>query len=466
MSETTADKISTSTVKENGPTSRTLAIEVSAETIAARLGESFDALLTEVALPGFRKGHAPKQLVEKRFGDRIREEAKGQLVSTAYSEAIDEHGLKVVGDPVAEQLDLVEIVDGEPLRFEVEVEVRPEFDMPELDGLELKRPVDEVTDDLIDAEAEKLCLAEGDLEERESAEPGDYITGRGVMKAGDTVIHDIEGAVVQIPKDKSEGMILGVLVGDLQEQLGAPKPGETVSVSTTGPENHENEAARGAELAVTFDVETVARIIPAELAAIAERVGMEDEAALREALRGQMEQKLESDRGVLLRQQVAKYLLEKVQFDLPKRLTARQASSVLERRRAELMYRGMDAAQIEENIARLRAASATEAVRELKLLFILSRVAEAKEVSVAEAELNGAIVSMARRQNQRPEALRDQLIKSGQINTIYQQMMEHKALDAIVASAKIDDVTAEEWNEYAKSLNEAGVTAGESGSSS
>ncbi|MEM1072746.1 MAG: trigger factor [Planctomycetota bacterium] len=461
MSDIAAEKISKSTVKENGPTSRTLAIEVPAETIATRLGESFDALLTEVALPGFRKGHAPKQLVEKRFGDRIRDEAKGQLVSTAYSEAIEEHGLKVVGDPVAEQLDLVEIVDGEPLKFEVEVEVRPEFDMPEVEGLELKRPVDEVTDELIDAEAQKLCLAEGELEEREVAEPGDYITGRGTMKAGDEVIHDIEGAVVQLPKDKDEGMILGVLVSDLKKQLGSPKPGDSVSVSTKGPENHENEAARGADLTVTFAVETVARIIPAELSTIAERVGMEDEAALREALRGQMEQKLENDRGVLLRQQVAKYLLENVQFELPKRLTARQASSVLERRRAELMYRGMDAAQIEENIARLRAASATEAVRELKLLFILSRVAEAKEVSVSEAELNGAIVGMARRQNQRPEALRDHLIKSGQINTIYQQMMEHKALDAIVASAKIDDVTADEWNEYAKSLNEAGVTAGE-----
>ncbi|MEL7484737.1 MAG: trigger factor family protein, partial [Planctomycetota bacterium] len=177
MSEMAAEKISTSTVKENGPTSRTVSIEVSADTIAARLGESFDALLTEVALPGFRKGHAPRQLVEKRFGDRIRDEAKGQLVSSAYSEAIEEHGLKVVGDPVSEQLDLVEIVDGEPLKFDVEVEVRPEFDMPELDGLELKRPTGDVTDEMIDAEVEKLCLAEGELEDREVAEGGDYITG-------------------------------------------------------------------------------------------------------------------------------------------------------------------------------------------------------------------------------------------------------------------------------------------------
>ncbi|MEL7484944.1 MAG: hypothetical protein AAFN41_11410, partial [Planctomycetota bacterium] len=293
------------------------------------------------------------------------------------------------------------------------------------------------------------------------AEGGDYITGRGTMTAGEETIHDIEGAVVQLPKDKDEGMILGVLVSDLKKQLGSPKPGDSVTVKTKGPENHENEAARGADLEVTFAVETVARIIPAEVSSIVERVGMDDEAALREALKGQMEQKLENDRGVLLRQQVAKYLLENVKFELPKRLTARQAGSVLERRRAELMYRGMDAAQIEENIARLRAASASEAVRELKLLFILSRVAEEREVSVGEAELNAAIVGMARQQNQRPEALRDHLIKTGQINTIYQQVMEHKALDAIVASAKVEDVSADEWNEYAKTLNEAGVTGGE-----
>ncbi|MEO1583992.1 MAG: trigger factor [Planctomycetota bacterium] len=463
MSET-AEKISTSTVTENGPTSRTLEIEVSAATISDRLSDSFDALLTEVALPGFRKGHAPRALVEKRFGERIRGEAKGQLVSSAYSEAIEEHGLKVVGDPVSEQLDLVEIVDGEPLKFTVEVEVLPEFEMPSLDGLQLKRPTLEVTDEMVSKEVEKICLAEGELEERESGEPGDYLTGHGLMKAGDEVIHDIEGAVVQLPKDADEGMILGVLVSDLKKQLGTPKPGDSVSVTTTGPENHENEKARGAELVITFEVATVARIIPAEASSIAERVGMADEAALRDAFRTQLEGRLTAEGEALLRQQVAKYLLENVEFEVPKRLSARQAGSVLERRRAELMYRGVDATRIEENIARLRSASASDAVRELKLLFICQRVAEEKQVTVSEAELNGTIVQMARQQNQRPEAFRDQLIKSGQINMLYQQVMEAKALNAIAADAEVEEVTAEQWNEYAQSLRDAGVTSGEDAS--
>ena len=123
------------------------------------------------------------------------------------------------------------------------------------------------------------------------------------------------------------------------------------------------------------------------------------------------------------------------------------------------MHRGVDPQKIEENIARLRSASAADALRELKLLFILSKVAEQKSVSVSEAEINGAIVGMARRRGVRPEALRQQVIQNRQVNTIYQQIMEHKALDAIVAEAKIEDVTTEQWNEYAKSLGDADAAA-------
>jgi trigger factor len=453
----TAERISTSTVSVSGPTSRTLTIEIPSGVVSERVENSFGALRSEAALPGFRRGHAPRALLEKRFGESVRQETRTQLISAAYSEAIEEHKLRVVGDPVAEHAERIAIVEGQPLKLTIEVEVMPEFEMPQLAGLALKRPTLEVTEEMVSAEADKVCLAEGELQDREVAESGDYITGRGVMKAGETVIHDIQGAVVQVPTGKDDGMILGVLVSDLRAQLGAPRPGETLTVRTKGPENHENEAARGADLVITFSVETVARIIPADLSAIATANGFPDAAGLREALRGSLAQRVEADQASLLRQQVAAHLLRTVQFELPKRLTARQAASVLQRRRMDLMYRGVDAMRIEENIAQLRAASATEAVRELKLLFILSRVAEEKQVRVSEAEINGAIVGMARRRGERPEALRQALIQNGQVNAIYQQIMEHKALDAIVSGCSIEDVTTEQWNEHAKSLNTPAV---------
>lgn len=450
----TAEKISTSSVTENGPTSRTLTIEIPAEAVTERLGDAFDTLRSEAALPGFRKGHAPKALLEKRFGDSIREDAKGQLISSAYSEAVEEHGLKVIGDPVADQIESIKLVEGEPVKLTVEVEIMPEFELPDVAGIEVKKPTLEVTDEMVQAELDRICLAEGDLEDRETGERGDYITGLGVMKAGDAVIHDINGAVVQIPAEKDEGMILGVLVSDLAKQLGSPKAGEELTVKAKGPENHENEAARNADLEITFSVEAVSRIIPADPAALAERNGMENADAVKGALRTQLEQRVGADQASMLRRQIAAHLLKTIDFELPKRVSAQQAQSVLERRRVELMHRGVDPQQIEENIARLRSASATEALRELKLLFILSKVAEQKGVSVSEAEINGAIVAMARRRGMRPEALRQQVIENRQVNAIYQQIMEHKALDAIVAEAKVEEVTTDEWNEYAKSLGD------------
>ncbi len=106
--------------------------------------------------------------------------------------------------------------------------------MPELDKLAIKKPKFELEEKAINEEIEKICLAEGDLEERESPEPGDYISGHGIMKAGDTVIHDIPGAVVQVPKD-DEGMITGVLVSDFAKRLGKPKAGDEVTIKTRAP---------------------------------------------------------------------------------------------------------------------------------------------------------------------------------------------------------------------------------------
>ncbi|MEM8756859.1 MAG: trigger factor [Planctomycetota bacterium] len=455
MSET-ADKISSSTVTENGPTGRTLTIEIPADVVDERINDAFGALRSEAALPGFRKGHAPRQLLEKRFGENVRDETKGQLVSSAYSEAVEEHGLKVVGNPIANQIEDLTLEPGKPVTLTIEVEIVPEFELPELTGIEVKRPTLEVTDEMVQQEVEKYCLAEGDLEEREVAEPGDYLTGKGVMTAGDETVHDIDGAVVQLPSGKDEGMILGVLVNDLAKQLGSPKAGDELTVTATGPENHETEAVRNAELTITFRVDAVSRIIPVEPSAIAERSGRENEAALRQAVRDQLEQRIGADQAGLVRQQIAAHLLKSVDFELPKRLSAQQAQSVFERRRLELMHRGVEPQEIEENIAQLRSASASVALRELKLLFILSKVAEIKDVSVSEAEINGAIVAMARRRGERPEALRQQLIQNRQVNAIYQQLMEHKALDAIAADAKVEDLSSDEWNEYAKSLSDDG----------
>lgn len=454
MSESTEQRISTCTVTDAGPCLKRLAIEVPADVVTSRINESFDALVSEAALPGFRKGHAPRGLLEKRFGESVHGETKSQLVASAYSEAIEEHGIKVVGDPISESLPDAQLERGQPLKFEVDVEVMPTFEVPELDKLAIKKPVIEVDDKAIAEEIEKICLAEGELDEQETPAAGDYLSGHGIMKAGDETIHDIPGAVVQVPEG-DEGMILGVMVSDFAKQLGKPKAGDEITIKTKGPEHHEVEAVRDQDLVITFKIERIDRIIPAELDSLLERFGMESKEQLEEAIKNRNEQRAAAEQQSVMRQQVAAHLLKNVEMDLPQRLTAKQTERMLQRKRAELMYRGVDAMEIETNVAKLREASVAEAARETKLFFILNKVAEDRDVQIQQAEVDGAIAQMAFRQGVRPEGLRQQLIQNKQIGTIVQQVLEHKALDAIISTAEVEEVSKDEWEKFAKSQNEA-----------
>ncbi|MCC6283675.1 MAG: trigger factor [Phycisphaerales bacterium] len=450
MSDTiAAERPNTVRVEDAGPSRKKLFIEVPAETVSEKLGESLETMAVEAQLPGFRKGKAPRQLIEKRFGKELQREAKNAIVASAYQKAVEDLKLKVVGDPVAEQLADIELRMGEPLNLEIDIEVVPEFELPGLDGIAVKKPTFDVTDAMVSDELRKICINEGDLEERETVEAGDYLTGHGVMTGADgKEFYNINGAVVQCPTpDKNgKGMILGVAVDDFASQLGRPTPGQTATIRVKGPEQHEVEAIRGQDLTITFKVERVDRIIPAAEDDIVGRYGYENIDQLKETIRTRLTQRAIIQQQVAMRQQISKHLIDNTKFDLPERLSDRQAARSLDRRRMELMYRGVPATEIEHHMAELRAASAENARRELKMFFILHAVAEQLDIRVTDAEINGRIAQMAMEQNIRPEKLRQDIINSGRVGSIYQQIREHKAMDAILAKANVTEVTADEYN--------------------
>ncbi|MCC6320294.1 MAG: trigger factor [Phycisphaerales bacterium] len=466
MATATAEKQESTnkvTITDAGPCTKKIAIEIPAQTVAEQVGTSLDTVLSETELPGFRKGRAPRRLVEKRFGSTVRREAKNQLVAQAYSKAIEDHKLRVVGEPASEKLAEIEIIDGKPLAFEVEVEVLPEFDLPGLDGIAVLKPNLEVTDEMVGKEVDRLLLNEGTLEPKEKPEKGDYLTGHATMKDKDgKAILDIQDAVIQVPGAGKEGkgMILGVMVEDFADQIGAPKVGSQVTIKTTGPENHENEDVRGKDLVITFTPKRADQIIPAKIEDLVERYGMGSADDLRKAVRDRIDQRLNVEQQSLMRQQIAKHLLDGTKMELPKRATAAQAARNLERRRLDLMYRGVDVQRIEEHMAELRAASGEVAVRELKLFFVLDKAAESMDIKVSDAEINGRIAAIAQQRNERPEKLRQEIINRGQVGMVYNQIREHKTMDAILAKAKVSEVSVEEFN---KAMKAAGGEQAETG---
>lgn len=464
MTQTLAEEVKTNDVQiqDAGPCRKRISIRIPKERVNEKLRESLASISAEAQLPGFRKGHVPAALVEKRFGTALRNEAKNQLVASAYSAAIEKANLKIVGEPFSETLGGVEIKEGQDLAFEIDVEVQPEFAMPSLDGIPVKKPTIELPETAITDEVQKILINEGDLEARETPEPGDYLTGHGIMKGADgTEFYNIKGCVVQVPRtDKGgKGMILGVMVNDFAKQFGLPKAGQTATIKTKGPENHEVEQVRGADLTITFTVDRVDRILPAKIENVVKNFGMTDEQQLRDAIKQRMEQRVMIQQQSVMRQQIAQHLLANTKIDLPERITAIQSARNFERRRMELMYRGVDPQKIEEHIAELRSGSSEVAVRELKLFFILNRAAEEFNVRVEEAEMNGRIAQLAMERGVRPDKLRQEIIQRNQVGVIYQQIREHKAMDAILAKANITEMAADEFNKLMAEEAKAGVPA-------
>lgn len=444
------------TIEDAGPSRKRLTIDIPAELVDEKLGGTLDSIATEAQLPGFRKGKAPRQLVRKRFGKMVAERARGEVVSSAYEKAVEDNGLKVIGEPDASGLEEMHLKEGEGASITIEVEVMPEFELPALEGLELYRPELEVTDEMVDRELEKVCVNEGELVPRETPEAGDYLTGHGVMTGPEgEVFHDIEGCVVRVPleSDENKGMILGVMVDDLAAQLGTPKAGEQVTITTTGPANHENEDIRDKDLTIVFTVSRVDRIVPKDAESLAQEYGLDGADALRELIRSRLQQQTFVQQHSLVQRQVANHLLAGTEMELPERMTAAQAERTLERRRMEMLYRGVDPQEIEAKMAELRSSSGEAAARDLKLFFVLERAAERLEVSVDEAEINGRIAQMATQRGMRPEQLRQQIIEQNRVGAIFRQIREHKTIDAIIAKSEVTDLPVDEYNEKVKSAD-------------
>lgn len=454
MSETaTAERPNKVEITDAGPSRKKIRIEIPAETVTEKLAESLDTLSAEAALPGFRAGKAPKALIRKRFGSAMQEETKSQLVASAYSKAVEDASLKVVGDPVINGLKDLKVVEGEALAFDVEIEVVPDFTMPSIEGIKVRKPLVNITDELVDKELEKLCINEGELEERESPEPGDYLTGHGIMKGKDgTEFYNLNGCVVRVPtaEDKGKGMILGVAVDDFGTQLGSPKVGDTVTITMKGPDNHEVEGIRGNDLTVTFTVQRMDRIIPASSEKVVASYGMESVEQLKDAIRGRLFQRGMIEQSVVMRNQIADHLIKNTQMELPERLTALQSGRAIERLRMEYMYRGIDPLDVERLLADRRAASDEKTRNELKMFFILNHAAEELKVGVTEGEVNGRIAQMAAQRNMRPERLKNELYARNQLGQIAMQIREHKTMDEILAKASVEEMEADAFKEAIK----------------
>lgn len=437
-------------ISDIGPAKKKISIEIPAEAIAAKLDENFDSLKSEAQLPGFRRGHAPMKLLQKRFGSDVRKEVCSQLVGEGYTQAIESNDLRVLGEPDIKDYDKLELPESGPLSFEVEVEVAPEVELPDLKDIAVDKPKFEVADEDIDAELERYCEMYGQPRAAEKAEAEDYISATVIITDAESeeVLHEQLDAAILVTGERRDykGVVSGILIDGLGKKLAGKAKGDTVTVEATGPSSHENDKLRDKKLLISIKIEKIERLEPMPLKELVETAGFEGEDELRQQVRERLEAQAESKQKQAMASQVVETLLDKVDIELPEDLSDRQAGRILQRHASEMMMSGVQQEEIEQKLAELRAASKETAQKELKTLFILDAVANKLDVEVDDQAVNGRVVQIAMQQGQRPQKVRDEMAHNGQLQQLYVQMREEKAIEKIIEQAKVNEISEADWN--------------------
>ncbi len=429
----------TVTIEEAGPCKKKVSIEIPEEKVKNATDEKYKELRKEALVPGFRKGRAPRRLLEKRFGKETTEQIKLKLLIDASDSAVKDNELQIIGEPDVD-FEKIELPDKGPMKFDFEVEVRPDFDLPQLEGIPVTRTKLQVTDEQIDREIERLQRWSGIWTPRKdgAVEAEDQIIADALIKAeGIEEEQKLDNIEIYV---RQNGFIGQIPIEKLDELLAGAKAGETKQISVEVPKTYFREEYRGKKVDIQIEIKDIKWLKPAELDEnFLTRLGVEDENELREKTQDTLQSRLETQARTQMSEQIHQYLLENTDFDLPLDIVAEQSETLLRRQYTNLMMRGLSREQLDEQIEQLQAGSEEQAREQLKTFFIMDKVADKLEIDVSDEEINGHIAQIALQRGQRPERMREQMERDGSLAQFKLEVRQNNCIAKLLETAKITE---------------------------
>lgn len=442
-----------------------MTVTIPRDTLDERMGDQFAELKRDAMVPGFRKGHAPLVLVEKRFGADVGDQLLSQMLSQGFMAAAEKEELKTLGDPMfwvktqeerlgedgkprtveadkllafEEALEHLKFPKTGPMTFSCEVELRPDFELPNLEKIPLKVPKLSIEDKDVEDELTRMRRIRGRFEPVEG----------GVIEEDDLLYADmkmiVDGAVIADERNVDiaarDVRMQGIQLEGFGEAVLGKKAGAVVTHEATIPDDHENIDLRGKTAGFEFTINEIKRMeIPPFDQAFLSRVGFETEKELQDAVRATLESRLDDAIKNGMRERMGRYLIENTKMEVPEGLSQRQTQRSIDRRRLEMLQAGVPESELNKVADELLVRAHDQVVDDLKLFFVLERIAEDREVKVSEERINGAIAQIAQRANKRFDRVRDELSKGDGLVSLYVQIRDQQILDSLLEDAAITE---------------------------
>jgi trigger factor len=421
--------------KDESATRITLEIEVPAQDVEKTFAAVTKSYVKRAAIPGFRKGKAPEAVIQKRFGDEIKGDVLEAILPDALTAAIEERKLSVLGRPHIEDL---KWEPHGPIRFEARLELKPPVDPGDYKGVPVEDQPVEPTDEEVSKVVGRIREAHAEFHP---------VEGRPAAK-GDFAVADIAGSFVEIlapgqnPRTfRDEKITLEVghedSMAEVNDALRGAAPGQTRSFRKTFPDDFGNDEFKGK----TVDYQVT-------LAAVKEKrlPALDDEFAravsegdtletLREKVRTRLRHEKEADRKRKFRRTILDGLLSRREIPAPEVLVESETVAALRDYARYLAQSGVDPEK--EDWGKLQSEARPGAQKRVREYLLLDAIAEKEGIAISETELEAEFKRAAAQRGVEPAVLREQMAKAGGIESLRDEMRLARAVDLLIASAKV-----------------------------
>lgn len=390
----------------------------------------------KVKVKGFRPGKVPLSIVERFYGKSIQEETRDRLVQRSFEDLLKEKGISPVGIPLLERGDLRK---GEGYSYMVELEVKPQFELPNYKGIEVKKEKPVVTEEMVEARLREIQRQYGRLE--------DIGEERGV-RPDDKVVVKVNVLELGGEKKQEEERIVTIDLADQdvetvwREELIGKAVGDKGVIRITFPQEHPNKDLRGKEVATSYEIISIKKLVLPELDdEFAKTVSSKFEnltdlkARIKEILEESEKKRVE---GQAI-EQLLTSILEKVQFELPESLVTNQINSYIENMYVQIQSAGGDPASVLGPMDKVVEELRPRAEREVKEMLVLADIAKKEGIEVDQEDLLRALSAQSAMSGQSVEALLEYYQSKGMLGQLRYRILRDKTLKYLLENAKIQE---------------------------
>ncbi|MBM4242353.1 MAG: trigger factor [Deltaproteobacteria bacterium] len=425
-------------VEEVSSTRRKLAIEIPAERVASEFERAYREIARRASIRGFRPGKAPRGVIERQFGDQIREEVVTSLVREGFSSAVEDAKLEMVSQP---ELELGTLDPKTALTFSATVDVMPPIPEVATTGFTITRPRVAIVDQDIDKVLEQLRLRHGELvpvEGRTEVARGDFATIAIAAESEGEAIPalNVDSATVEVAG--------GQLPPVIDDRLALARVGETFTVDGPPPDGAPAELTdRQVRYAVTVSAIAERRLPQLDDEFAKDHGDCETLDELRSRIREQLEREGNRRADVVAREGLVDELVKQNQIDVPESFVGRRIDALLREFLMELGARGLQLSGPEHE-AEAREKLRPRAEREVRRDLLLDAVARQLDVRVTDEELAEQLGRIVASGGKHAEQLREHYAHDHARDAVRTEMTRGRTLEQLVARADVEEVDARE----------------------